>query len=429
MHIHYILLVAALTLGLSSAHAEDLQDGNPEQIVETVGTELETTAEVAVPDDMAETPVAKKKGFWDKGVGKLLKRIDQWMEDGQTAGIDTMYQTIPKLNRQVYLGAYAYMQRYSMNLPYHIDNIGNGYYKPKIHCTQGDLEVGIDWKGLSLFIPIPLTSGYAHSFGLAKNGSVWGFRIRYKQMKDIFGDIDTGMDYIDGSASDKSAELFSPENAGQHTIRTFFAEGYYVLNHKKFSLGAGLFADMVQKKSAGGFLIYANYFQSRYSVDDFLWLNDYDSFRTQQASIGAGYGYNWAFKRGKIVLHASAVPMLTAYSHLVHKSHTALTEDVSWKEDLVKELEIDRGENVEKFKNYINPLTKSDVRSTVFDAADNGRAHFRVNAFARIAANYSFDRYILTFLMNYRYYGYSNNKQLQIHNHDLDAQLNFCVRF
>lgn len=429
MHVHYILLVAALTLGLSSAHADDLKDENPEQIEETVATELETISEVAIPDDMVETHVEKKKGFWDKGFGKFLKKIDQWMEDGQTAGIDTVYQTIPELNRQVYLGAYTYMQRFSMNMPYQIGNLGTGYYKPQIHCTQGDLEVGIDWKGLSIALPIPITSGYAHSFGLAKNGSVWGFRIRYKQMKDIFGDIDYKFDYSDGTPSYYSAELLAPENAEQHTIRTFFAEGYYVLNHKKFSLGAGLFADMVQKKSAGGFLIYANYFQSRYSVDDFIWLNDYDSFRTQQASLGAGYGYNWAFQKGKIVLHASAVPMVTAYTHQKHKSHNPLTEDESWKEEFINGLEKDLGENIEKFRGYINSLTKSDLKYIVFDAADYGRARFRVNAFTRFAANYSFDRYILTFLMNYRYYGYSNGKALSIDNHDLDAQLNFCVRF
>ncbi|MCI6902168.1 MAG: hypothetical protein MR843_01785, partial [Bacteroidales bacterium] len=64
-----------------------------------------------------------------------------------------------------------------------------------------------------------------------------------------------------------------------------------------------------------------------------------------------------------------------------------------------------------------------------YDPSDNGRPDFRVNAFARFAANYSLGRYVLSLLVNYRYYGFSNSKNLHINNQEADAQFNIGYRF
>lgn len=375
-------------------------------------------------DSTIHTP--QKKNFWDRGFGRFLKKIDKWMEDGMTAGIDTIYQCAPDLKSYCYLGGYTYWNNYQMHLPFNFPNdtketipalTDGSYYDINAHTTQIDLEVGIDYKGLTLFIPIPIRNNFTRSFGLAKNGSSWGFRVRYKEMRHMrgyrtfaFSDdmskfvqdnldvIDNGTEIIDW-LQDKSID---PNN---NVVRTFFAEAYYVLNNKKFSLSAGLFGDMVQKKSAGGIIIYANYYQTRYSAEDLL-IADFDSFRTQQVSVGCGYGYNFSLLHGKVVFHLSAIPMFTLYSHLVHKAR------------------------------YTNEKDKEEIESMYapgeprfYDAADNARSHFRINAFGRFSATYSFNRYLLTFLLNYRHYGYSNSKNLKIRSQEADAQLNFCVRF
>ena len=64
-----------------------------------------------------------------------------------------------------------------------------------------------------------------------------------------------------------------------------------------------------------------------------------------------------------------------------------------------------------------------------YDAVDNGRSRFMFNCFGRVAVSYSFGRYLLNFLANYRQYLYRNNADTQINNREADAQINFGMRF
>ncbi|HAO63042.1 MAG TPA: hypothetical protein DCQ91_03375, partial [Porphyromonadaceae bacterium] len=93
----------------------------------------------------------KKRSYWDHGFGKFLVKIDRFLEEGQLSGIDTTYQTIPKLNRQVYLGAYGYWQNYSNLIPFYfpesinkrIPGLRDGaYYKINAHTQQAAMELG-----------------------------------------------------------------------------------------------------------------------------------------------------------------------------------------------------------------------------------------------------------------------------------------------
>lgn len=376
---------------------------------------------------MAEEPVREKKKFLDTKFGRFLQKIDKWMDDGMTSGTDSSYIEAPELKSYCYLGAYTYWNNYSMHLPFNLPgeakkseggNDNYSHYNINAHCTQVDAELGIDYKGLTLFLPITLSNHFETSFGLAKNGSVWGFRIRYKEMRNMIG-----RRTIHFSNPDAAARMSDFANMQQgesefdwikdksldpndNIVRTFFAEGYYVLNSKRFSLSAGLFGEVIQKKSAGGPIIYASYYQTRYSADHIL-PADYDSFRTQQVSLGCGYGHNFPVRRGKLLFHLSAIPMFTLYTHQVHR---ARYQDEQRRQDLQK--------------------LYSDDDLPFYDAADNGRSQFRVNAFARFSTIYHINkRYLLTFMVNYRYYGYSNSKHLEINSQEADAQLNFCVRF
>ena len=404
---------------------------------------LPCAAQEAVADSMAvdsafsasnaEFPVkkavvaasSKKRSYWDHGFGKFLVKIDRFLEEGQLSGIDTTYQTIPKLNRQVYLGAYGYWQNYSNLIPFYfpesinkrIPGLRDGaYYKINAHTQQAEMELGIDWKGFALEIPIPIRNNYSASYGLAKNGSVWGFRLRYKSINSVAGSKRFGMqdelqqyvhDHPDEAEEiSKVIDFVKDERieSGKHHINIFFGEGYYVFNHRKFSLSAGLFADMVQKRSAGSMMVYANYYQSRYAVKDIL-ISDFDVYRTQQVSVGFGYGYNYSLYGGKLLFHLSAVPMFSLYSNLMHRAKF----------------------NSEADRKQYEAMYGDDPK--FYDPSDNGRPDFRVNAFARFAANYSLGRYVLSLLVNYRYYGFSNSKNLHINNQEADAQFNIGYRF
>ena len=363
----------------------------------------------------------EKRSFWDHGIGKFLKSADDMLDRWQEEGVDTNYIRKPKLSRMVYLGYYGYFQQHDMTFPVLVNNADiplDGQYMPPnmsekkymatdMHTYQTEFELGIDWRGISLELPIPIRNRYSMSFGLAKNGSVWGARIRYKSLKNMEGVLDDAFNQgmsqwkrnVDNQTNDPAVTSESTIPAGKMDLKIFYVEGYYVFNHKRFSLAAGAYGDMVQKRSAGSLFVMGNYYQSTFGANT-LFNHERDEFRNWKLSFGPGYGYNWSINEGKVCIHMSVIPMISIFNHLVHKYDDS-SERLRW----------------------------SNYDTHYYDAVDNGKSRFVFNYFGRFAVSYSFDRFLLNFLVNYRQYLYRNNADTEINNRDLDAQVNIGMRF
>lgn len=367
----------------------------------------------------------EKRSFWDHGFGKFLKSADEMLDRWQDEGVDTNYIRKPKLSRMVYLGYYGYYQQHDMTFPVLVNDadipLDHQYMPPNLAehkymmadmgTYQSEFELGIDWRGIAIELPIPIRNRYSMSFGLAKNGSVWGARIRYKSLKNMEGVLDDSYNQAmtqwmrnveDRTATPATtAESTIPE--GKIDLKIFYVEGYYVFNNKRFSLAAGAYGDMVQKRSAGSLFVMANYYQSQFGANN-LFNHDRDIFRNRKLSLGAGYGYNWAINGGKLCIHMSIIPMVSLWNQMVNKN-----EDYSQIED-----------ERQSWANY---------DAHYYDAVDNGHSRFVFNYFGRLAVSYSFDRYLINFLTNYRQYLYRNNADTRINNREADAQINFGMRF
>ena len=363
----------------------------------------------------------EKRSFWDHGIGKFLKSADDMLDRWQEEGVDTNYIRKPKLSRMVYLGYYGYFQQHDMTFPVLVNNADiplDGQYMPPnmsekkymatdMHTYQTEFELGIDWRGISLELPIPIRNRYSMSFGLAKNGSVWGARIRYKSLKNMEGVLDDAFNQgmsqwkrnVDNQTNDPAVTSESTIPAGKMDLKIFYVEGYYVFNHKKFSLAAGAYGDMVQKRSAGSLFVMGNYYQSTFGANT-LFNHERDEFRNWKLSFGPGYGYNWSINEGKVCIHMSVIPMISIFNQMVHKYDDS-SERLRW----------------------------SNYDTHYYDAVDNGKSRFVFNYFGRFAVSYSFDRFLLNFLVNYRQYLYRNNADTEINNRDLDAQVNIGMRF
>ena len=363
----------------------------------------------------------EKRSFWDHGIGKFLKSADDMLDRWQEEGVDTNYIRKPKLSRMVYLGYYGYFQQHDMTFPVLVNNADiplDGQYMPPnmsekkymatdMHTYQTEFELGIDWRGISLELPIPIRNRYSMSFGLAKNGSVWGARIRYKSLKNMEGVLDDAFNQgmsqwkrnVDNQSNDPAVTSESTIPAGKMDLKIFYVEGYYVFNHKRFSLAAGAYGDMVQKRSAGSLFVMGNYYQSTFGANT-LFNHERDEFRNWKLSFGPGYGYNWSINEGKVCIHMSVIPMISIFNHLVHKYDDS-SERLRW----------------------------SNYDTHYYDAVDNGKSRFVFNYFGRFAVSYSFDRFLLNFLVNYRQYLYRNNADTEINNRDFDAQVNIGMRF
>ena len=388
------------------------------------------------------TSAQEKRSFWDHGLGKLLKSADNMIDRMQEAGVDTNYIRKPKLSRMVYLGYYGYYQQHDMTFPVNVDNadipLGGQYMPPNMaekkymmanmNTYQSEVELGIDWRGISIELPIPIRNRYSMSFGLAKNGSVWGARIRYKSLKHMEGVLDDAFNQamsqwhrnVDNQTNAPAVTSESTIPSGKIDLKVFYVEGYYVFNNKKFSLAAGAYGDMVQKRSAGSLFVMGNYYQSRFGANN-LFNHERDIFRNWKLSFGPGYGYNWAINGGKVCIHMSIIPMISIWNHLVHTSqdfnapysYAATSADPGVR---AQQMEAER-------------LRWSNYDAHYYDAVDNGRSRFMFNYFGRIAVSYSFDRYLLNFLSNYRQYLYRNNADTKINNREADVQVNFGMRF
>lgn len=367
----------------------------------------------------------EKRSFWDHGFGKFLKSADEMLDRWQDEGVDTNYIRKPKLSRMVYLGYYGYYQQHDMTFPVLVNDadipLDHQYMPPNMAehkymmadmgTYQSEFELGIDWRVIAIELPIPIRNRYSMSFGLAKNGSVWGARIRYKSLKNMEGVLDDSYNQTmtqwmrnveDRTATPATtAESTIPE--GKIDLKIFYVEGYYVFNNKRFSLAAGAYGDMVQKRSAGSLFVMANYYQSQFGANN-LFNHDRDIFRNRKLSLGAGYGYNWAINGGKLCIHMSIIPMVSLWNQMVNKN-----EDYSQIED-----------ERQSWANY---------DAHYYDAVDNGHSRFVFNYFGRLAVSYSFDRYLINFLTNYRQYLYRNNADTRINNREADAQINFGMRF
>ena len=94
---------------------------------------------------------------------------------------------------------------------------------------------------------------------------------------------------------------------------TILLDGYWVLNPRKFSFPAALTQSKRQKRSAGSVLIGAAMTMDQFEVEDLSTLapGDVEKGASGQLMLGAGYGYNWVPGGGRLLVHASMIPMVT----------------------------------------------------------------------------------------------------------------------
>lgn len=383
----------------------------------------------------------EKKGFWDKGVGRWLKRTDKLIAGWQESGVDTNYIRRCEKDRFIYIGSFGYLQQHDMHFPITVekeelpqeilDKYGN--FMPSnldenkkismdMHTTQAELELGLDWRGIVIEIPIPVRNKYSKSYGLAKNGSKWGFRVRFKELSNMKGLINNSAanmreeivrryeEHMQDPLSPEKAEDTSPFYSEPQTIRkgdmtlhVFYTEGYYVFNHKRFSLAAGAYGDMKQMKPAGSMFAWLNYYQSRLKCYN-TFNSEWDTFRNNKVSIGMGYGYNIPFANGNGCVHMSVIPMFSVYNHLTHKT---------FNENSPAETQMG-----------------SIYDRHYYDAVKYGKdSGFGLNGLAKLAFSYTHKHMLYNLLFNYRQFFYNTSTSFKISNREADLQINVGYRF
>jgi len=114
-------------------------------------------------------------------------------------------------------------------------------------------------------------------------------------------------------------------------MSSLLMNGYWALNPRKFSYQAALSQSRLQKRSAGSPILGWAFNIDDISVEDTLLLEkgDVKSYAKVQLLVGAGYGYNWVLDNGRLLVHASLIPMLPIFDAYVYAYRDA-ESDVEW---------------------------------------------------------------------------------------------------
>lgn len=162
-------------------------------------------------------------------------------------------------------------------------------------------------------------------FNLSTTGSYYGARIQYYKTHE----------YVEGTL-DIDTEDFIPialtsDNPCQ--VRDLTIDGFYAFNRKKFVYTATYGGRIVQRRSAGSWMVAAKYLQGDFSFDKndavlITLLNGLNRYSTMQALVGGGYSYNWVVlhrdprdqKTWKglqnLTLNVTALPMVSLFNDI-----------------------------------------------------------------------------------------------------------------
>ena len=126
-------------------------------------------------------------------------------------------------------------------------------------------------------------------------------------------------------------------------LRMLVIDGFYAFNRHRFSYVSAYNGRVVQRKSAGSWMVAAKYMYGDLILDknDVIFanmMNEMACFSTHQFSVGGGYSFNWVpFHKDaespenvhglrNWTLNLTVMPMLTIYNRLITKDNKAIPQ-------------------------------------------------------------------------------------------------------
>ncbi len=326
---------------------------------------------------------------------RVLLKVKEFVDSSAISGLDRRYVGQP-------------VRPWSAELRTDINN-SNLHMKAVDH----DLDDGTMWRVITHSGPTVSVGAWAgyrgyglgysraiigsdcKTFSFGATGGSYGINLRINSYR-------SGKPDISAKGENYSNELEWSTNNPMR-MRSLFLDAYYMFNRKRFSYAAAYDQSLQQLRSAGSLVAGAMYYHSRVAFADphnfllQLLMNDVGKFKFTQASVGAGYAYNWVPGRGWLI-SAMVVPMLTFYNRI-----TVCTYDIDISDDMQEyELELTDEENINN--------------------------HVSWNFDTRLAVSYQWHRYYLRAYCHYNNFRY-NNKSDHGYTSYLTVYTAFGVRF
>lgn len=198
-------------------------------------------------------------------------------------------------------------------------------------CKKIGLEVGYGKVILGYGLEVgPRSATKKRTFGLGIIGRSWGLKFNYYKITNPFSSsLTLGQE---GDAHYYHDVITTEEPA---ILRNLNIDGYYVFNNKRFAYPAAYKIGLVQRRTAGSWMLTARYMQgSLYNTPATSWesYNMLDCFSTLQVSGGGGYSVNFVLwhkdptgsrDQGlrNLTVNLTAMPVITLCNYLKTTSY------------------------------------------------------------------------------------------------------------
>ncbi len=272
---------------------------------------------------VAITTHAQEVGFWNKVNAFLTK----------PAVVDTAFVYQPKASFSLGLFSTGQKAGFDVDVNFKV-KYADGTTLPCVStyslsedlCKKVGLDLGYGNVGFGFGLEVgPRSAQKKHSLGLNIKGKSWGVHAEYFSISNPFT---TGIAIGEaGSSSYWEDQWTTEENA---LLKNFTIDGYYVFNNKRFAYPATYKIGLVQRHTAGSWLVTARYMQGSLYNSPEAALDTYnllDCFSALQASVGGGYSVNFVLwhkdptgsrDQGlrNVTLNLTAMPVITLANYL-----------------------------------------------------------------------------------------------------------------
>jgi len=233
--------------------------------------------------------------------GRRWRAFVNWIDSADIAGADTSYIRWPEQDFIASLNAKLTHSSLHINYLDKSQDVKQTYSGVVSTRLSVPISLGIAYRGWGLSYSRDFSSSKVDDeFSFSTYGQTYGFEVLYRNSRSFTGTFTCD--------TDPSYELNF--KAGDVSQKVYFANFYYVINHKRFSLPAAFLQTVVQRRSAGSWLASINYYRSISSFTDL----PYDKVKSTKLSFGGGYAYNYVFGQEHCLLHASVVPLFNFFN-------------------------------------------------------------------------------------------------------------------
>jgi hypothetical protein len=362
-----------------------------------------------------------------------LHEVQQFLETRAKAAVDARYIEVPEKPWRVVLRYKENMVDvdYSQSVDFPGTNDHSDWnlcFEPPVASSVG---FWVGYRGTGFSYSKSLTKNAGRYYSLSSTGAKYGFNFRLRRFNTQDAKI-SSTDYENGQTTQYDSTLNMPAPVW---IRSVYINGYYVFNGRHYSQAAAYNQSVIQRRSAGSFLLGATWYQSSFDYSDIrnfvFMILGHGIYRAKvhQANLGVGYGYNWVPLRG-LVVNVMAMPTVSLYNRVkAYKYET--NYDLSPKES------VDNYGNWNKdTRTWANgktqkPILMIDTSNPQFDywevEPEVNHSMFRLNLDLRLGIAYNWRNYFVGAQAQYNNFNYKNDHG-KVNIYDAYARLSFGVR-